>query len=37
MSGRLITRISAKYLEYIESKICVEKFANVYLTVTKLF
>ena len=29
-----MARISAEYLGYIESKICVKKFANVYLTVT---
>lgn len=37
MSGKLTARISAEYLEYIESKICVKKFANVYLTVTAIY
>lgn len=31
-----MARISAEYLGYIESKICVKKFANVYLTVTSV-
>lgn len=37
MSGKLMDRTSVEYSRYIEAKICMKRFANVYLTVTDIW